>query len=203
MSVCSIGYIDNDVCPTPAPPTLVWCPAGDRSRIVIRVRALGAAGAPCAGCPLVVTAMFRGMPILPATNLWVCGAVGGVLTTTVVTDAIGEAQVEITGGGCGCLVVDYSVNAAACGGPAVLCSGSSRFCVKSPDFTGNGIVNFADTARYLPMLAAGFGYCGDFNCNGVVNFADTAQYLPHLFAAHACTFGSIVPIATDCTLPCM
>jgi hypothetical protein len=202
-SICSIGWIDADVCPTPAPPTLVWCPAGDLSRIVIRVRALGAAGAPCAGCPLTITARFRGRPTLTGTNLWVCGAVASVLTATVTTDANGVAVLPITGGGCGCLIVDYIVDATACGGPPVLCSGTAPFCVKSPDITGNGIVNFQDTFRYAPMLAAGFGYCGDFNCNGAVNFADTFQYAPHLAAVHACTFGSTVTISTDCTLPCM
>lgn len=202
-SICSLGFIDADACPAPAAAqTLVWCPAGDLSRIVLRVKAVGTAGVPCVGCPLTAVFRFRGVPRLTGANLWICGAVANTLTLTAITDAAGEAVFSFTGGGCGCLIVDYVVDATACGGPPVLCNGTDQFCVKSPDINGNGIVNFQDTIRYLPMLSAGTGYCGDFNCNGVVNFADTALYAPHLAGAHACTFGSTAILVPSCLWPC-
>lgn len=193
-SGCSIGVFDNDACPTGTPPTLVWCPAGDLSTIRIRVIARGSSGLPCAGCDLTIRVVVEGEPTLTANQLWTCGfpAPGGTASFVVTTDAVGQAILDISGGGCGCLKVSYWVEASSCGG-TLLCQGTENFCLKSPDMNGDGTINFFDTFQYLPQLTAGQGYCADFNCDGSVNFFDTFQYLPHLSGGHACP-GSPVPI---------
>ncbi len=202
-SICSATIIDNDVCPTVIPPTLVWCPAGDLSLIELRILAIGAAGIPCTNCTLEVRVNFTGLPntTIGPSNIWLCNTNAGpgsfVIFTT--TDAVGEARIKFSGGGCGCISMSWTV-VSLCGNPTVICQGVRDFCIKSPDFTGDGMVNFFDTFKYLPQLSSGFGYCADFNCDGVVNFFDTFQYLPHLSGGHSC-IGSAIPFA-NCSLPC-
>jgi len=171
------------------------------SRIEFFITARSSTGFPCAGCSLKVAVMLSGMPTLTGTDLFACEAEGsGTVTKTVVTDAGGRASVEVWGGGCGCLRVDWTVDATSCGGPYVLCSGSMEICVKSPDITGDGNVNYFDTFRFLTCLSTATGYCCDLNCDGVVNFFDTFQYLPHLSAGCSCS-GSTLP-SGSCTLMC-
>lgn len=199
-STCVVEIIDLDACPTVFPPTLVWCPDGDMSRIALRVTALGASGLPCAGCDLNIRVLFDGMAYNTANQIWVCGAdPGGFADFTVTTDAAGEATVEITGGGCGCIHMQYWVESFSCGG-TMLCQGEERFCLRSPDITGDGTVNFFDTFQFLPQLSTGQGYCADYNCDNTVNFFDTFQFLPHLSGGHTCV-GNPIPIV-PCTIPC-
>ena len=58
--------------------------------------------------------------------------------------------------------------------------------MRSPDFNGDGTVNFLDVFAYLPELNVGNGKCGNlnFDAQGDVNFSDTIKLLSHL-AAHA------------------
>jgi hypothetical protein len=60
--------------------------------------------------------------------------------------------------------------------------------VRSPDLTGNGVVNFQDTNLFLILLQAASGYCGNLSgdAGNVVNFLDTAKYLPALIAGAQC-----------------
>ncbi|NNE09122.1 MAG: hypothetical protein HKN20_11230 [Gemmatimonadetes bacterium] len=189
LSYCVPGVIRNDACPT-ANTEIVWCPAGDMSLITLTIGVVDVNNNPCPGCVVQVDFRFSGSPRTANCNLYVCGTVGGMVTLTGVTNALGEVTFTFTGGGCGCVNMDWTAFTSG----LVLCSSSAQFCVKSPDLTGDGTINFSDTFKFLPMLNAGQGYCADFNCSNTVNFQDVFQYLPHLNGAHSCP-GSILPFA--------
>jgi len=84
-------------------------------------------------------------------------------------------------GGCGTVAVTAEVQSFP------LTSGDVAN-VRSPDFTGDGVVNYFDTFHYLPMLNAATGYCGnlDNDPSGVVNFFDTSIFLSALVVAATC-----------------
>lgn len=195
LTICTSGIIRNDACPV-ASNTLVWCPLGDLSLITLTVQVFDTSALPCPGCPVTVEFRFLGDPDLPGCDLFICGATApGFLTLSGITDAAGEVTFTVTGGGCGCLEMNWLAFA----GGTIICQGADRFCVKSPDMTGDGTVNFLDTFKYLPQLFTAQGYCGDLNCDNTVNFFDTFTYLPHLFGAHSCPGDNVVP--TTCTPP--
>ena len=60
--------------------------------------------------------------------------------------------------------------------------------MRSPDFTGDGKVNYFDTFQYLLYLNPGTGYCGNLNGDPSddVNFFDTSKYLIHLAEQAEC-----------------
>ncbi len=190
-SYCNTSVIHNDACPVGSN-HVVWCPAGDLSLISATIGVIDVGGNPCVNTTVMVNFRFTGEPTVTANNLWVCGTTNGMVTLFGVTDALGEVTFTFTGGGCGCLMMDFN----AWVGPAFVCQTQAQFCVKSPDMNGNGTINFQDTFQYLPQLNAGTGWCADFNCSNSVNFLDTFQYLPHLNGAHSCP-GSVIPI-TPC-----
>lgn len=192
LSYCNAGVVRNDACP-PGTNEFVWCPAGDMSLITLTIGVIDVNNNPCPGCPVQVDFRFSGTPNSTNCDLWVCGTVGGMVSLAGVTNALGEVTFTFTGGGCGCVNMDWTAFTTG----LVLCQSSAEFCVKSPDLTGNGTINFQDTFKFLPMLNSGQGYCGDFNCSNSVNFFDVFQYLPHLNGAHSCP-GSTLPIA-----PCL
>jgi len=203
-SFCSAGIADFDNCPTTTPATAVWCPTGDMSLIRLRVQANGAGSSPCVGCPLEIRVQFEGQASIAGNDIFLCGtnAGPGMYSITAITDAAGEVTVDFTGGGCGCVRMVYWVNASACGGPTNLCNGIFDFCVKSPDITGDGTVNFFDTFQYLTMLSSASGYCGDFNCDGTVGFFDTFDFLPHLGGGHFCSSGGSIAPVIPCPISC-
>ncbi len=119
----------------------------------------------------------------------VSGVLCGTGSMTGTTDANGAVSFDVYGGGCGVLVLDWTATA-LCATPEVeLCNVSDTLCVKSTDFNGDGLTHFLDTFRYLPMLNATTGYCGDFagcSAGNGVNFLDTFAYLPALGGPYGC-----------------
>ena len=118
-----------------------------------------------------------------------------------VTDIDGKATVVISGGGCACVTLQYEVTAARCGFSGPIAGEGFSFCVKSVDFNGNGVVNFFDVFKFLPLLNAGSGYCGDFNCDGKVNFFDTFVLLPTLGTTVICP-AIVIPPTGTCSITC-
>jgi len=84
-------------------------------------------------------------------------------------------------GGCG----EVTWTAAVQG---VALTGSDACSLRSPDFTGDGVVNFQDTNLFVQMLNWATGYCGNFSgdAGNVVNFLDTAKYLQALIVGAEC-----------------
>ncbi len=198
FSVCNLYVVKNDACPITMPNTLVWCPDGDMSYFEISIEALDATGLPCTFTDIRVIVRMGGTPSVAGNRLFGCGFnAAGERFFSLTTDAFGMATAQFWGGGCGCLTVGYEAMAMT---GVVFCSGVDNFCVKSPDFTGDGNVNFFDTFQYLPCLGGSYNDCCDLNCDGTVSFFDTFQYLPHLTMAHSC-LGSILPIVPCLTPP--
>ncbi len=198
FSVCQLNIIDNDACPTTFPPTLIWCPAGDMSKFEIYIQLRDASNNLCVNTNARIVVNLSGIPATAGNALFGCGFDNvGFQDWAVTTDANGEARIEFWGGGCGCLNVNWQVFSSG----AITCSGFGSFCVKSPDLTGDGKINFFDTFQFLPCLQTSTGYCCDFNCDNTVNFFDVFQYLPHLSGAHSCP-GNIIPIGVPCGQQC-
>ncbi|MFH1276883.1 MAG: C25 family cysteine peptidase [Candidatus Eisenbacteria bacterium] len=164
---------------------LVLSPDGSGdSTMTIVVTLLDGAGLPLAGVPgsaIQVTA--SGVSSL-GKDIIFCGSGSGtaVFSGDAPTDADGRCVIEVTNAG-GCGTVDLT-----CSVGSVTLAGGASAEMKSPDFTGDGEVNFFDTFLFLPALNAGTGYCGNLNnsADGVVNFFDTAKYLSFLAAAAQC-----------------
>ncbi len=98
------------------------------------------------------------------------------------TDAEGKTTIEVSEmGGCGAVTVTAMVN-------GTLLDSRALVNVRSPDFNGDGTVNFLDVFAYLPELNAGNGKCGNlnFDAQGDVNFSDTAKLLSHLAVQAQC-----------------
>lgn len=186
--------------PCPDAGTAVWSPDGSMDEIVIEVEFLGFNGLPCDTCDALITGTFTGDPVIPVDDIWVCNTNNGFFSAQAPVNANGIAEFVFTGGGCGCLHIDWTI-ATPCGFAQVK-TGSADFCVKSPDQRGAGTVTFFSTFRLLPHLAAGFGYCSDYNCDGVVNFFDVFLHLPPLAAGATCPGSAVGPIAGGCTIAC-
>jgi hypothetical protein len=102
--------------------------------------------------------------------------------STQATNASGQVTFTVTQmGGCG----EVTWTAAVQG---VALTGSDACSLRSPDFTGDGVVNFQDTNLFVQMLNWATGYCGNFSgdAGNVVNFLDTAKYLQALIAGAEC-----------------
>ncbi len=96
--------------------------------------------------------------------------------STSPTDGSGETTILVReAGGCGAVTLSAMV------GGIELTAGAVAN-MRSPDFNGDGIVNYFDTSHYIPMLNAATGWCGNLNGSGdgVVNFFDTTKYLLRL-----------------------
>ncbi len=176
---------------------LRWCPQGDWDHIIIRVTVRNCLDNPLDSCDIRLDLSGIGDPqdeIGSPDGISICGS----SSLTQMSDANGAVEFTLTGGGSGRFVLDWIVTA-ECAVPEVeLCSNSDTLCAKSPDFTGNLIVNFWDTFEYLPQLQATVGWSGDFNsgvgtCDNLVTFWDTFDYLPHLQAVHQCTGFYLTP----------
>jgi hypothetical protein len=155
---------------------LRWCPAGDMDQInfQITVRDWNNDPIPDADVTLEISGECDPQDELGANaNMMIAGNSLRLGTT----DSSGYVEFEITGGGAGRFYLNYIVE---CRGIELFNSATPTLCAKSPDFTGDGTINFFDTFKYLPQLNSGSGWSGDLRCDGVVNFFDTFQYLPHL-----------------------
>jgi hypothetical protein len=110
------------------------------------------------------------------------GAATAQFASTQATNASGQVSFAVTQmGGCGDVTWTATVQGVSLAGSAVA-------TVRSPDLTGNGVVNFQDTNLFLILLQAASGYCGNLSgdAGNVVNFLDTAKYLPALIAGAQC-----------------
>ncbi len=195
-STCTLTFIDNDACLDPAIP--VWCPFGDMSFFELEVEILDGSSIPCGGLDLRIVIRLAGRASIAGNDMFGCGFdAAGERLYNVTTNALGQATIQFSGGGCGCLEIGYVVEAA----PVTVCTGFITTCVKSPDLNGDGTINFFDTFQFLPCLGTGLGYCCDFTCDGAVNFFDVFQYLPHLSGGHSC-LGNMLPLGTSCSASC-
>ena len=123
-------------------------------------------------------------PSGPTTAMMLCAGGGETATlySTAPTNASGEAFFTLDEvGGCGTITFTAEAEGVA------ITTGDASL-VRSPDFTGDGLVNFWDTFELIPMLSATTGDCGnlDWSEDGTVNFWDTTVYLPFLATAAAC-----------------
>ncbi len=180
----------------------VWIHDGSKDQLAINVTVHNGLDAPLAGCAVRLDVSATADPNASvASSISLCGSTGGTATFYDTTDANGAAAFSLTGGGCGAVSLTWTVTA-MCAVPEVqLCSATQALCVKSTDFTGDLTINFFDTFKYLPMLNAASGYCGDLNCSGGdVSFFDTFVYLPSLSSAASCV-GDVLPTATLTACP--
>lgn len=157
---------------------------GGDSTMTIVVTVRNGSGDPMVGIPAGdVSVVLRGVSSL-GEGMHFCesGEDTLFLLSAEATDASGEVGFTVNEmGGCGAVTIE----AAAQG---VTITGTAVSNVRSPDITGDGVVNFLDTFYYISMLNAATGYCGNFDgsADGVVNFLDTSKYLPALAGAVKC-----------------
>lgn len=193
ISTCTLSVVKNDACRASVGDTIVWCPDGDMSYFEVEATLLASSGTPCPYTAVYISIYLKGEPSAVGNNIFACGfSPGGTLDSLVITDANGKATVGFWGGGCGCLNIYYRGELAIPPIGLYFGIGQQDFCVKSPDFNGDGNINFFDIFQYLPCLGGTFCECADFTCDGVITFFDTFQLLPHLGGAHSCS-GSAVP----------
>ena len=167
---------------------VTWDPNGAAGHILITVTVNDCLDNPVDSCDvrLDISGEFKGdVGITVAPGGFICGTA----SRTAQTGPNGAANFEITGGGGGSLVLNWTATA-ECASPEVeLCSVSDTLCVKSTDMAGNGIINFFDTFNYLPILGSGVGYHGDWaqcSAGNIINFFDTFVYLPALGTPYNC-----------------
>ncbi|MFH1277377.1 MAG: hypothetical protein ABIK65_03245 [Candidatus Eisenbacteria bacterium] len=194
-SSCAIEVQNGNGCTTA---DLRWCPAGDMDHIIIRVTVRNCLDDPLEGCVVRLDLSGQSDAMDGTSAMGVCGT----MSSTATSDANGAVAFDLTGGGCGRFVLDWTATA-ECADPEVeLCANSTELCAKSPDFNGDLTINFFDTFKFLPALNAGTGYCADFNCDNVVNFFDTFQFLPHLNHGGGCVGWTLTDAALGtCPLP--
>lgn len=167
---------------------LVCCPAGDLGGIVISATVLDCLLSPSDTCTIRLDYSFSGTAhaeVQPA-SVGICNSPGNAGTLLSPTNANGVVSFRLIPYGVGDLNLDWSLTAVCASPEVLLASDQVAFQTKSPDFNGNGVVNFFDTFKYLPQLNSGIGYTGNLNCLPPVNFFDTFQYLPHLSTGHSC-----------------
>lgn len=187
-STCELGFSINQAC---GQTDISWSPNGAYDQIILYVTVNDCLQDPVASCQvrLDMSGSFDcSADVDGGANLTFCGAA----TQYATTDANGAASFTLTGGGAGALVLDWTVTA-ECASPEVeVCANSDTICTKSVDFNGSGGINFLDTFKYLPKLAAGVGYSADLaacSAANAVNFLDTFKYLPALGGAWTCSGG--------------
>ena len=177
--------IDPDLSTISANTDLMTCPAGDGdSTLTITVTVIDGGGSPVADVPagdVIVDAV--GVSSL-GQDIEFCNGTPNTaqFVSTSPTSASGVTTIAVANiGGCGSITLTATVSGVSLNGNAVA-------TVKSPDYTGDGLVNFFDVFEYLPMLDAASGWCGNLSNDGgnVVNFNDTIKFLPHLGGYHQC-----------------
>lgn len=184
-STCNLTPVQVRVCSTV---DVIWSPLGNAGYLQIDVTVNDCLDNPVDTCDV---RLDYGGTFDPEASIGagVSGELCGSGSVTGTTDANGHVSFTLTGGGCGTLVLDWTATA-LCASPEVeLCSVSDTLCVKSTDINGDGNTQFVDSFKYLPMLSAGSGYCGDFAaCSGAnaVTFPDNFVYLPALATGEAC-----------------
>ncbi len=160
------------------------CPAGDGDSVLtFTVTALDAAGSPIAGIPAGDVVVDLTVNSTPSQVLF-CGqpANTGSFVSATPTDGAGQTTITVTNaGGCGSITAQATIS-------GTVINNTAAFVFRSPDFTGDGKIDFFDTFQYLPELNAGTGNCGnlDNDPSGFVIFTDTVKYLAHLAGAHMC-----------------
>jgi len=153
------------------------------------------------GIITIIVMDITGSPIrgIPAADFWVdgdgCGGnmilCGGSSSCNAdsATDANGQTTISgaVAAGGCGEVGLAVVVQ-----GIVVLdTTGLRQLClpyeVRSPDITGDLVVNLAD----LSVFATGYtsppqpyNKCVDYNCDGVINLADYSRFAAHYL--HRC-----------------
>ncbi len=174
----------------------VWSPDGSLDLLCVKVTVRNALDSPLDLCAVRLDVSGLADPNgVVASDIGLCGSTAGSATFYDTTNANGAVEFCMTGGGCGELELTWTATA-LCATPEVeLCTGVEELCVKSPEFTGDLLVNFFDTFKYLPQLGATTGFCADLNCDGgQVNFFDTFMYLPALAGPASCS-GDVLPTA--------
>jgi hypothetical protein len=193
-----VGEGDPASCSVSVEQHLFVCPAGstpdghaDSLEIAVTLR--DGTGAPLIGMPAdQVSVYVSGISKYEDGAIHFCsGPTSVVYDATDPTDDNGVTAVrDSTVGGCGHIYVD-SVRVGS-----RIFAARDTLEVRSPDFTGDGVVNFLDTGRYAQELQAGCGLCGDLRYDGqacspplggsCVNFLDTFKYAPHMNGMHTC-----------------
>jgi len=176
---------DADLSTVEANDHVMLAPDGNGdSTLTIVVTARDGSGDPLAGIPAgEVSVHIEGVSSL-GQSIHFCGSGGSALdlVSTAATDAQGRATFTVTeAGGCGTL----TITAVAEG---VSLTNAETAHMRSPDFSGDGVVDFYDTFEYLPLLNAGTGYCGNLDGDPLdeVIFYDTFKYLPFLSGNATC-----------------
>jgi hypothetical protein len=193
-SSCALSVVNSQGCNQC---DMIWSPGATTTAdyMVINVTVRDCLENPVATCDvqLDLSGSFDANGDLSGT---INGKLCGPATRTAQTDANGVASFEITGGGSGAVMLDWTVTA-LCADPTVeICANSDTLCAKSFDYDGTLGINFFDTFKYLAGLGAGSSYSSDFaSCSGAnaVNFFDTFRYLAHLGAPDACA-GANTPL---------
>jgi hypothetical protein len=187
-SVCDLTIQNVTNCGTA---DLVWTPNELADYIVIRVTVRDCLENPVELCDVRLD-MSGSFDANADVTTGVNGRICGSATQTGQTDANGAVSFNLSGGGAGAVMLDWTVTA-QCADPEVeLCANSDTLCAKSYDFNGSGNINFFDTFKYLPELNSGIGYSSDFaqcSTSNIVNFFDTFKYLPRLNNGDACPSG--------------
>jgi hypothetical protein len=150
------------------PNIAVVCPAGDRGLVRVVVTVKDCYGTPLAGKTVSCDALqFSGA-------LCFCT---GQDPQTGVTNVNGEVTFNfVRFGGCG--GVQF---VAIC--DAVTLGPSSVIGVRSPDITGDCLVNALDLSRF-GLIYGTSDPCGDYNCDGTVNALDLSTFGLHY--GHVC-----------------
>jgi len=180
---------------------LIWSPKGMVDDLVVHVTVRNELGNPVAGCEVRLDIEAEGDPTGPSMFTSMCGPLsGGSVSFLDTCDANGVAAFDLQGGGCGRVALHWTVNALCAAPEMQIWDQRDTLCVKSPDFNGDGMIQFLDTFRFLPMLTSGHGYCGDLNCDGEITFLDVFRYLPHLHGGINCPSHGMLPSADlgDC-----
>ena len=180
-SSCVIEVENSNGCTTA---DLRWCPLGDMDHIIIHVTVRNCLDDPLEGCAirLDLDGEADAQDEMGVADIAICGT----QSMTSVSDANGAVAFILTGGGCGRFILNWTATA-ECADPEVeLCANSTELCVKSPDFNGDLRVQFVDTFKFLPMLSAGAGWCGDLNCDGDITFPDAFRFLPLIGTSGSC-----------------
>ena len=171
--------VDPDLSTITVNDDLMLAPDGNGdSTMTIVVTARDENGDPVIGVPAgdVVVSLAGVSSLGQGFHFCASGSNAATFYSTAPTDGSGQTTILVSEvGGCGTVTLSAVVSTVSLTNGAVT-------NVRSPDFNGDGIVNYFDTFLYIPMLSTATGYCGNLNGSGdgVVNFFDTAKYLPYL-----------------------
>ncbi|MBN1825067.1 MAG: hypothetical protein JW958_02295 [Candidatus Eisenbacteria bacterium] len=177
--------VDPDLSTVSASARSMLAPDGNGdSTLTVTVTLRDGSGVPVPGFPAGdVTLLLEGVSA-KGTGFHFCASGGDALLLASGDASDSEGRVffdVIEAGGCG------SVTATATAGLLPL-TATAVTEVRSPDFNGDGTVNYYDTFQFIPQLQAGTGVCGDLDWSpdGTVDFQDTMKYLPFLSGGASC-----------------